>query len=93
MAFCGAVKPERWNRILYLVNDMSHFAINKALGEGVFDYEYIWRINSNIIKTFIGYLARAKVLADDIIRLCRDLFVPTWRKGLDQVVYSIYNKF
>ena len=93
MAFCGLVKSERWNRIFYPMNDMTRFAINKALGEGVFDYQFTLRTSSDIIKLFIGCLVRAKVQADNIVTLCLDLFVPTWRKGLEQAVYSIDNKF
>lgn len=93
MAFCGAVKPERWNRLLNPVDDMTRFAISRALGEGVFDYQYTWRTNSDIIGSFIGCLVRAKVDANDIISLCRNLFVPTWRKGLEQAVFSIDGKF
>ena len=29
----------------------------------------------------------------DIIKLCHDLFVPNWRKGLEQVVHRIDGKF
>lgn len=88
MAFCGNVKLERWNRILYLVDNMTQIAINQALREGIFDYHYTWRTNRDIIGSFIRCLAKAKVEARDI-RLCRDLFVPTWRKGLEQAIHSI----
>ena len=40
MAFRGAVKPERWNQILIPMDDMTRFAMNKALGEGVFEYRF-----------------------------------------------------
>ena len=93
MAFCGSVKPERWNRILYPLDNMTRFAINRALGEELFDYQYTWRTNSDIIGSLIGCLVRARVEADDIVRLYRDLFVPSWRKGLEKAVYSIDSKF
>ena len=93
MAFRGAVKPERWNQILVLVDDMTRFAMNKALGEGIFEYRYTWRTNSDIIGAFIGCLIRANIPADHIIRLCCDLFVPAWRKGLEKVVHNIDNRF
>ena len=93
MAFRGAVKPERWNRILIPVDDMTRFAMNKALGKGVFEYRFTWRTNSDIIGAFIGCLIRTNIQADHIIRLCRDLFVSAWRKGLEQAVHSIDNRF
>lgn len=92
MAFCGEVKPERWNRILLATDEMTRFALNKALGEGVFNYEYTWRTNSDVIETLIGCLARAEINGDNIIRLCRNLFVPAWRKGLEQAVHSMDNR-
>ena len=93
MALCGSVKPKRWNRILYPIDEMTRIAISQALGEGVFDYQYTWQTNSNIIGSFIGCLFRAKGEPDNIIRLCHDLFVPTWRKGLKQAVRSIDKNF
>ena len=92
MTFGGNVKLERWNRILFPVDDMTRISISRALREGVFDYQYTWRTNSDIIGSFIGCLARAKVEAGDIIRLCHDLFVPTWWKGLEQAIHSINGK-
>lgn len=92
MAFCGTVKMERWNQILLLVDDMIRFAMKKSLGEGIFDYQFTWRTNSDIIGSFIGCLVRANIQADHIVRLCRDLFVFAWRKGLEQEVYSIDHK-
>lgn len=92
MAFCGEVKPERWNRLLLPADEMTHFSLNKALGEGVFNYQYTLRTNSDIIEAFIGCLARAEINADNIIRLCRNLFVPAWRKGLEQAVHSLDNR-
>jgi hypothetical protein len=89
MASRGMVKPERWNRILIPMNDMTRFAMNKALGEGVFDYRYTWRTNSDIIGVFIGCLVKANVHPDHIVRLCRDLFISAWRKRLEQAVFSI----
>ena len=89
MAFRRAVKPERWSRILIPVDDMTQFVMNKALGEGVFEYRFTWRTNSDIIGVFIGCLVRANIQADHIIRLCRDLYVLAWRKGLEQAVYNI----
>ena len=76
MAFRGTVKPERWNRILIPMDDMTRFAMNKAMGEGVFDYRFTWRTNSDIIGVFIGCLFRANVQPDHIICLCHDLFIP-----------------
>ena len=76
MAFRGAVKPERWNRILIPMDDMTRFAMYKALGEGIFDYRFTWRTNSDIIGVFIGCLIRANIQTDLIVQLCRDLFIP-----------------
>ena len=40
VAFKGKVKPERWNRVLNQVDDMSYLAISHVLGEGILDYEF-----------------------------------------------------
>ena len=93
MAFRGEVKPERWNQILVPVDDMTRFAMNKALGEGIFEYHFTWRTNSDIIGAFIGCMIRANIQADHINWLCRDSFVPAWRKGLEHTVDNIDNSF
>jgi hypothetical protein len=67
MAFRGAVKPERWNQILVPVDDMTRFAMNKTLGEGISEYRFTWRTNSDIIRVFIGCLIRANIQAEHII--------------------------
>lgn len=61
MAFRGNIKPERWTRILNPVDNMTRVALNRALGEGMFNYNFTWRKNNNIIGAFIKCLARAKI--------------------------------
>ena len=63
---------------------MSH-----ALGEGIFNYEYSWRTNSDIIGLWLGCLARAGVEKWDIIRLTHNIFDPCWLIGLEIVVANI----
>ena len=58
MEFRGNIKPKRWSRILNLVDNTRRVALNRALGEGTFNYDYTWRTNSSIIGTFIECLAR-----------------------------------
>ena len=93
MSFLGSVKLERWSRLLKPVDDMTHFAVSRAIGEGVFDYSATWRMNSSIIGSFIGCSMRAKVGCGDDFKLCFDIFSPVWQKGLEKVVYSINKKF
>ena len=50
MAFCGQIMQERWNRILRPIDDMSRIAVSRALGEGIFSYDYSWRTNSDIVR-------------------------------------------
>ena len=59
MAFKGKIKLERWNIVLNQVDDMTKLAMSRALGEGMFNYDFTWRTNSDIIGAFIGCLARA----------------------------------
>lgn len=92
LAFLGKIKPERWNRLLRITDDMTRFAVNRALGEESFDYSATWRTNSSIIGSFIGLMVRAKIPKEDIIRLCFDIFSTVWRKGLKKAVYSIDEK-
>jgi hypothetical protein len=40
MAFTGHIRPERWNKLLNPVDDMSRVAISRSLGEGVFSYDF-----------------------------------------------------
>ena len=75
-AFCGPVKQERWNRIFQPINDMSQIAMSRTLGEGVFNYEYLWRTNRDIIGQWVGFLARVGVEKWDIVRLSYNLFDP-----------------
>ena len=75
-----------------ITDDMTRFAVSRALGEEAFDYSAIWRTNSSIIGSFIGVMVRAKIPKEDIIRLCFDVFCPVWRKGLKKAVYSIDEK-
>lgn len=92
MVFQGIVKPKHWNRILKPMDDMSRMVVSRAIGVGVFDYKFTWRTNSDIIGSFIGCMVRARVEHGAIIRLCCDIFDPTWRKGLEQEVRSINDK-
>ena len=92
MSFLGSVKLERWSRLLKPVDDMTHFAVSRAIGEGVFDYSATWRMHSSILGSFIGCFMRAKVCCGDIVKLCFDIFSPVWKKGLEKVVYSIDEK-
>ena len=87
MAFHGIVKPKRWNQLLRPMDNIS-----RVMGECVFNYDYSWCTNSDILEIWIGCLARAKVEKWDIIRLCYNLFYPRWLVGLEQVVFSIDEK-
>ena len=69
MAFRGNVKLERWNRVLNQVDDMSRIVVSHVIGEGLFNYEFSWRTNSDIIGAFIGCLAKAKVEKWDMFRI------------------------
>ena len=40
---------------------MTRLTISLVLGEGIFDYDFSWRTNIDIIGTFIGCLAKAKM--------------------------------
>ena len=92
MAFLGKVKPERWSRILRISDDMTRFAVSRALGEEVFDYSTTWRTNSSIIGSFIEIMVREKIRKDEMLRLCYEIFSPKWRKGLEKAVRCIDDK-
>ena len=51
LAFCGIVKLERWNRLLRPIDDMTRGVISRLLGEGVFNYDFSWYTNSEILGT------------------------------------------
>ena len=61
MAFLGSVKPERWNQLLRLIDDMSRVAVSRVFGEGVFKYEFSWHTNNDILGSWIGCLGRDRV--------------------------------
>lgn len=92
MMFLGKVKLERWSCLLRLVDDLTHFVVSQAIGEGSFKYSTTWRTNKNIIGFFIGVLVQAKVVHREILNLCLDIFNPFWRKGLEKAVYNIDEK-
>lgn len=89
MAFRGNIKPERWSRLLNLVDDMTRFALCRALGEGNFDYAFSWRTNSDVIGAFIGCLAKAKINNWDMFRLCSNLFSSVWCTGLEEAIMGL----
>ena len=89
MAFCGPIKPQRWNRLLQPIDDMSWVAVSWVLGEGTFSYEYSWRTNSDIVDIWVGCLARARVEKWDIVRLTHNIFDPCWLVGLEITVANI----
>ena len=68
---------------------MSQIVVSRALSEGVFNYEYSWRKNSDILGKWVGCLARARVEKWDIVRLSYNLFDPCWLLGLEIVVANI----
>ena len=67
MAFCGLIKLERWNWLLRPLDNMSQVAVSRALGEGVFSYDFTWRTNSDIVRIWVGCLVRVGVGIWDII--------------------------
>ena len=40
---------------------MTRLAMSRALSEGMFNYDFTWRKNSDIIGAFIRCLARARI--------------------------------
>ena len=76
-------------RILNPVDNMTRVAVSRAIGEGVFRYDYTWRTNSDIIGSIIGCMVREKIEKWDIIRLCLNIFNPLWLVGLEEAVMSI----
>ena len=93
MAFRGNVKPERWNKVLNQVDDMTRIVVSHIIGEGLFNYDFSWRANRAIIGAFIGCLARARVEKWDMFRLCLNVFNPVWCVGLEEAIMSIDEKF
>lgn len=89
MAFRGNIKPERWSRLLNPVDNMTRFALCRALGEGNFDYAFLWRTNSDVIGAFIGCLAKAKINNWDMFRLCSNLFNSVWCIGLEEAIMGL----
>ena len=74
MAFRGNIKPERWNRILNPMDDLSRVVISRVSGEKIFNYDYTWRMNNFFIGSFIAFLVRANIEHGLIINLCWDIF-------------------
>ena len=62
---------------------MSRVAVSRVFGEGVFKYEFSWHTNNDILGSWIGCLARARVEKWDIIRLNYNIFDPSWLVGLE----------
>ena len=77
MAFHGSIKLERWNRILNPVDVMTRIAVSRAIGEGFFSYDFTWRMNSDIIGSFISCMARTRINKWVMIKLCLNIFDST----------------
>ena len=89
MAFRGSIKPERWNRILNPVDGMTRIVVSRAIGEGFFNYEFTWRMNSDIIGLFIGCMAKTRINKWAMIRLCLNIFDSTWYTGIIEAIMSL----
>ena len=57
-----------------LVDGMTCIIVSRAIGEGVFKYDFTWRTINDIIGIFIGCMTRAKINKWDMIRLCLNIF-------------------
>ena len=68
---------------------MTRIAVSRVIGEGIFNYEFSWRTNSEIIGAFIGFLARAKVEKWAMIKLCFNVFDIVWCVGLEEAIMNI----
>ena len=71
---------------------MTWITVSCVLGEGMFNYDFSWRTNHDIIGSFIGCLSRAIIEKWDMIRLCYNIFNPIWCVGLEEAVMSIDGK-
>ena len=89
MAFKGNVKPERWNKILNPMDDLSRVIISRVIGKQAFNYDFTRRTNSLVIGSFIACLARENIGHAEIISLCRNIFDPTWLERLENVALNI----
>jgi hypothetical protein len=89
MAFRGSIKPERWSRILNLVDNMTRVVVSRAIGEGIFNYDFTWRTNSSIIGAFIGCLAKAELDKWEMSRLYSNLFNSVWTHGMEEAIRSL----
>ena len=89
MAFRGKIKLERWNRVLNELDDMTRLAMSRALGEGMFNQDFTWRTNSDIIGAFIGVLARARIGKWDMLKLCNNLFDLVQCYQLEEAIMSL----
>lgn len=49
MAFRGSIQPERWNKILKHLDDLSRRAVKKVFCEDLVDYEFTFRTNGEIV--------------------------------------------
>ena len=92
MAFLGKATPERLNRVLKPIDDLTEYTVTRAIGEGTFDYSAMWRTNKNIIGSFIGVAIRVRVDLNILDKLCLNLFSRVWRKGLERAILSIDDK-
>ena len=61
MAFTDPIKPEQWNILLRLTDDMSRLALLRALGYQAFTYDFIWRTNTHIIESLITCISKAQI--------------------------------
>ena len=86
ITFRTNTKPERWDHLLNLVDDMTRIVVNGVLGEGVFNYYFSWRNNNDIVDSFIRCLARGKLDKWVIIKLFYNVINPIWCVGKEEVV-------
>ena len=68
---------------------MTSIAISRAIGEGIFNYDFSWRTNSDVIGTFIGCMAKIGFRKWAMLRLCLNIFNLTWSHGITEVIAGL----
>ncbi|GLJ50173.1 hypothetical protein SUGI_1067500 [Cryptomeria japonica] len=89
MAFRGKVKKDRWHKVLLDLDDLSVRAIQEIMGEDVINYDYRFRVNLDILATFMAILLVIKVSKADAIFLCKAIFRKELLWGMEIAVNNV----
>ncbi|GLJ26437.1 hypothetical protein SUGI_0510080 [Cryptomeria japonica] len=89
MAFKGQIKQERWSRMLNDLDDLSLRVVAEIMGEEHLNYEFRFRVNSEIPATFVAILLVMGLTKNEAIPLCQEVFKENLLMGLELAVHNV----